>query len=189
MQQQKLTETHDLERWVVDNPDILGDRVMIVTTQFDRWESTGGDTARERLDILALDGSGQLIVVELKRGSDRQVHLQAMTYAALVASFTKQTLAQAHLAYLRRPAPEISGITTDEEALNRLTAHVEAGDDPWDNDLLTQPKIVLIAEDFPAQVLTTVQWLTALTEGRLEIELHTVSVFVQEGDDRRLSVV
>lgn len=57
---------------------------MVVTTQFSTWASET-DTARERPDVLALSTSGELVVIELKRGSDRNVHLQAITYGALVA--------------------------------------------------------------------------------------------------------
>jgi RecB family endonuclease NucS len=87
--------TH-LERWIVDHPEVLGDYVKIVTTQYDKWSSISGDLARERLDLLGLDKSGQLVVVEPKRGTDSRIHLQAITYAALVAGFSKETLADAH---------------------------------------------------------------------------------------------
>lgn len=86
-----LTEVAHLERWVVDHPEVLGGDVMVVSTQYDRWSSTSGDRAKERLDILGLDVSGQPVVVELKRGSDSRIHLQAITYASLVAGFSENT--------------------------------------------------------------------------------------------------
>ena len=39
------------------------------------------------------------LTVELKRGIDQNVHMQAITYAALVAGFSKATLADAHADY------------------------------------------------------------------------------------------
>lgn len=174
LQAEGLWETTHLERWVVDHPEILGENVLIVATQYDKWSSESGTNARERLDILALDSSGQLIVVELKRGSDPRVHLQALTYAALVSTFTKQSLAHAHAAYVN--GIDAEGTRIDHvSALSLLDDHVA---DDWDVDLLTQPKIVLIAEDFPAQVLTTVSWITGIAAGKLEIELHIVNLFV-----------
>ncbi|WP_328949275.1 hypothetical protein OG778_14505 [Streptomyces sp. NBC_00184] len=54
----------------------------------------GRGAARDRLDVLGLDATGRLVVVELKRGTaDRDVHLQAITYAALVSRFDLGTLA------------------------------------------------------------------------------------------------
>jgi RecB family endonuclease NucS len=63
-----IFETSHLERWVVDHPEVLGDDVLIVTTQYGRWSSDSGDLAKERLDILGLDSSGQLVVVETQAG-------------------------------------------------------------------------------------------------------------------------
>ena len=74
-----IFETSHLERWVVEHPEVLGDNVRIVTTQYGKWPSDSGDLAKERLDILGLDSSGQLVVVELKRGTDQNVHMQAIT--------------------------------------------------------------------------------------------------------------
>jgi len=46
---------------------VLGDDVMIVTAEYDRWSSTQGVRARDRLDVLGLEASGRLVVVEIKR--------------------------------------------------------------------------------------------------------------------------
>ncbi|BBX50363.1 hypothetical protein GCM10009645_36640 [Mycolicibacterium poriferae] len=166
-----ILEAVHLEQWIVDHPEVLGDQVKIVTTQYDRWSSDSGDLARERLDILGLDSSGQLVVVELKRGKDSRIHLQAITYAALVAGFSKETLADAHADYLGRLAGEpISAAAAREQ----LEAHVDGA---WDDDVLTVPRIILLAEDFTAQTYTTVVWLSGLTPN-LSIEMHTVNAFV-----------
>lgn len=62
--------------------------MLVVTAEYDRWADTDGVPARDRLDVLGLDATGRLVVVELKRGTaDRDVHLQAITYAALVSRF------------------------------------------------------------------------------------------------------
>ncbi|WP_066913701.1 DNA-binding protein [Millisia brevis] len=168
-------EATHLERWVVDHPEVLGDNVRIVTTQYNKWSSDSGDLARERLDILGLDASGQLVVVELKRGIDSVVHMQAITYASLVAGFSKKTLADAHADYLNRSTSD--RIYAPDVAAQLLEGHVDGS---WDDDVLTIPKIILIAEDFTAQTYTTVTWLSNLTPN-LVIELHTVNAFLLEG--------
>lgn len=166
-----LTEVAHLERWVVDHPEVLGGDVMVVSTQYDRWSSTSGDRAKERLDILGLDVSGQPVVVELKRGSDSRIHLQAITYASLVAGFSENTLAQAHADYLNREPDQNIAV---DEARRRIAAHIEEGVSL--EDTLRVPKIVLIAEQFSAQTYTTVSWLAEIAPN-LTIELHTVNAF------------
>ncbi|MEU4244454.1 hypothetical protein [Actinoplanes sp. NPDC026619] len=164
------TETTDLERWIKDCPQLIDDTLLVVTNQFGSWAAANDDAARERPDVLALSTSGELVVMELKRDGDRRIHLQAITYGALVAGFTKETLAQAHADWLARERDErISA----EEALERLTAHV---DSQWNDELLTLPRLLLVAEHFPAQVLTTVQWL-ATAAPAITIECHEYQLF------------
>lgn len=180
MTESGLYEVQHLERWVVQHPEVLGDGVMVVTTQFDRWGSTAGDHAAERLDVLALDANGQLVVVELKRDSDRRVHLQAITYAALVANFSKDILGRVHAQYISTQEAEP---ISNEQGLQRLVDHVE-GD--WDPDILAQPRIVLIAERFPLQVITTARWLMNVSAGALTLECHEISLFRLPGETATL---
>ncbi|MGK5682268.1 hypothetical protein [Actinoplanes sp. URMC 104] len=181
MAEQGLLEVEHLERWVVDHPEILGGSVRIVTKQFDRWATSGGQVAAERLDILGLDSTGQLVVVELKRDGDKRVHLQALTYAALVAGFTKESLGSVHADYLNK-SPQESPVTP-EAGLAALADHVE-GD--WGEELLTRPRIVLIAERFPSQVMTTVNWLTELSPRDLVIQCIELSLFRETDESRKL---
>lgn len=142
---------------------------MVVTTQFDAWESQLG-SARERPDILALSSSGQIVVVELKKGGDRRIHLQAITYGALAASFTIEELGKAHAQWLRTEKDEV---VSPESAVERLREHV---DGEWSDALLELPRLVVVAESFPPQVLTTVQWLERVAPD-LTVECHEYSLF------------
>ncbi|MFD5808830.1 DNA-binding protein [Rhodococcus aetherivorans] len=178
MTHQRWTEPHHLEAWIVAHPEVLDSSLKIITTQFSRWESDGG-SARDRLDILALADSGELVVIELKRAGDRQVHLQALTYAALVSGFTREILANVHLDWLRRRGD--STVTLDE-AHRSLENHVEA---EWNDELLGLPRIILVAENFPGQVITTVQWLSEVASD-ITIEAHEYHLF-DRGDDVAVS--
>lgn len=166
-----LLEVDHLEAWVVTHPEIIGENVRVVTRQYDRWSTSAGQQATERLDILGLDSTGQLIVVELKRDGDKRIHLQALTYAALVAGFTKETLGEVHAAYANKSSTaEISA----EQALALLAGHVE---EEWRDDLLTRPRVVLIAERFPLQMMTTVSWLTSLAPRDLDLRCIEITIF------------
>ncbi|SFE34256.1 hypothetical protein SAMN05216251_102551 [Actinacidiphila alni] len=128
--------------------------------------------AKDRLDVLGLDATGRLVVVELKRDTaDRDVHLQAITYAALVSRFDLETLAEAH----RRFRVSRGESVTVEECRQRLLDHVD-GD--WDPEVLQRPRLVVIAADFPKQVTHTVVWLS---EMNLDIDLVQVSLWKVEG--------
>jgi len=74
-----IRERQDLLEWVTAHPEVLGDDVLIVTAEFDRWESDSGGVAKERLDLLGLDPSGRLVVVELKRDEEPRIRIKAIT--------------------------------------------------------------------------------------------------------------
>ena len=166
-----IKERTDLQEWVIAHPEVIGDDVCIVTAEYDQWAADDGQSAKERLDVLGLDASGRLVVVELKRGSDPYIHQQAITYAAMAAGFSEETLAAVHAAFLtKRGTP-----TTAEQALALLRDHAGGELDP---DILAVPRIVLVASNFPAQVATTVLFLTGFG---LDITLCQVQAYSSGG--------
>ena len=73
-----LEERRDIQEWIVDNPEILGDDLMIITKEFSDFDRTN-----ERLDLLAVDRDGKLVIIELKRDhSGADAHWQAIKYAS-----------------------------------------------------------------------------------------------------------
>jgi alkylated DNA nucleotide flippase Atl1 len=167
-----LRERQELQEWVIAHPEVLGESVLVVTSEFDRWTDADGVPAKDRLDVLGLDATGRLVVVELKRNTaDRDVHLQAITYAALVSRFDLGTLAEAHHRFRTARAESV----TVEECRQRLLDHV---DGEWDPEVLQRPRLVVIAADFPKQVTHTVVWLS---EMNLDIDLVQVSLWKVEG--------
>lgn len=150
-----LTERAHLQEWVLAHPKIIGEGVHVVTAEFDTWRSTAG-AERDRLDVLGLDRSGRLIVAELKRDrAPDTVDMQAIKYAALASRFTPEVLASQHAEFLRKRDSVIS----DEEAMALLIEHV--GSD-LDQELLRQPRVVLVASEFPSTVTATVVWLSEM---------------------------
>ena len=93
---QNILERQDLEKWIESYPDILGEELLILTTEYDKFDKTN-----ERLDLLAIDKNGNLVIVELKRDdSGKYVDLQAIKYAAYCSNLTLDDLCKVHLDYL-----------------------------------------------------------------------------------------
>lgn len=77
-----LRERTDLQRLLRDAINILGDDLLVLSEEFGDWED-----ARRRIDLLALDKEGHLVVIELKRTEDGgHMDLQALRYAAMVSA-------------------------------------------------------------------------------------------------------
>lgn len=80
-----LRERDHLQEWLANQPDALGEELLIIQKEFD-----GFDETRERLDLLALDKDGNLVVIENKLDdSGRDVTWQALKYTAYVSGLTK----------------------------------------------------------------------------------------------------
>lgn len=116
-------EVRDLERWVKATPSLLGEDLLIVTSQL-----ADNVHFRDRLDLLALDRSGMLVVVELKRDeATSSVELQALKYAARVSTMTADEVITVHHEWLSKQMT-----ITRDEARQRLADFVteSAEDDP-----------------------------------------------------------
>ena len=53
-------ERKHIQEWIRSHPEILGEDLLIVSMEFDRFEGS-----RDRLDLLAVDREGNLVVIEL----------------------------------------------------------------------------------------------------------------------------
>lgn len=97
-----LRERDDLQRLLRDRIDILGEGLLVVAEEFGDWED-----ARRRVDLLALDRDGHLVVIELKRTeSGGHMDLQALRYAAMVSAMTFDDVVAAYERFSARARPD-----------------------------------------------------------------------------------
>ena len=83
-----IWERKHIQEWIKEAPEILGEELLVVSIEFDRFENSSN-----RLDILAIDRQGNLVVIELKRDLYAgHADLQAIRYAAMVSSKTIEKL-------------------------------------------------------------------------------------------------
>jgi hypothetical protein len=146
-----IWERQHIEEWVRGNPEILGEELLILTIEFDRFVNSS-----DRLDLLALDRAGNLVVVELKRDSaSGYADLQAIRYAAMVSSMTIDKLLPYYLAYRKK---HYSEQISESDARNQIIEFVESDSFA---ELSTKPRIILCSEGFSQEITTTVLWLRA----------------------------
>ncbi len=138
-----LRERQDIQEWVAANPTILGDDLLIIGKEFSDFDRTN-----ERLDLLAVDRDGKLVIIELKRDdSGADVHWQAIKYASYFARATATDI-------INRLSHH-AGISA-EEAESRLQQHLGADDL---NALNNDQRIVLASHRFAPEVTNAVLWL------------------------------
>ena len=142
-------ERRDIQEWVAANPSILADDLLIIGKEF-----SGFDLTNERLDLLAVDTDGKLVVIELKRddsGSD--AHWQAIKYA----SYFRNTPADRIIEMLAGYSD-----TDEDEAANRLLRHLQSDDF---NGLNHDQRIILASHRFAPEVTSAVLWLNEKVPG------------------------
>ncbi|MDP8970641.1 MAG: MGMT family protein [Actinomycetota bacterium] len=144
-----LREREHLQEWVLAHPEILGDDVRIVTFEFDRWITGAGEATWERLDVLALDRAGRLVLAELKRGrAPDAVMVQALNYAAMASRFNLDELVEVF-------GTHGASQTSAEGVIEELRDWAPSLSD----ESLSPPRIVLIAEDFGPVLTNTAMFL------------------------------
>ena len=144
-----LRERDHLQEWLANQPDALGEELLVIQKEFDGFEET-----RERLDLLALDKEGNLVVIENKLDdSGRDVVWQALKYTAYVSSLTKTQIVDIYQQYLDRYAG--GGNAT---ALICEFMEVEELEETVLNPGNDQ-RMMFIAANFRREVTATVLWL------------------------------
>jgi len=143
----KLSERYDLQEWIANNPRILGENLLIIQKEFDGFSDTN-----ERLDLLALDESGKLVIIENKLDdSGKDVVWQALKYVSYCATLTKSEIIEVYQRYLGA-----SGVASD-----KISEFFDAQDyesirlNPVEGD----QRIILVAANFRKEVTSTVLWL------------------------------
>lgn len=144
-----LLERQDLGKWIEQNPAILGEELLIVTSEYDKFDKTN-----ERLDFLGIDKDGNLVVIELKRDdSGKNVDLQALKYAAYCSTLRLTEIVEMFAKYkMQKGNADFNLETSQKEILD----FIENDDFEEFND---RPRIMLVAKEFRPEVTASVLWL------------------------------
>jgi len=141
-----LSERYDLQEWIANNPKILGENLLIIQKEFDGFSDTN-----ERLDLLALDENGKLVVIENKLDdSGKDVVWQALKYVSYCATLTKSEISEIYQRYLKQGnAQEKISEFFDGQDYESIRLNSVEGDQ----------RIILVAANFRKEVTSTVLWL------------------------------
>lgn len=178
-----FTERKHLQEWLENYPQALapgeGEELLIIQKEFD-----GFDDTRERLDLLALDKEGNLVVIENKLDdSGRDVVWQALKYASYCANLSKQQVVDIYQRYLTQKAQQTG--KQPEKAADRIVEFLDVDDlESAQINVRQSQRLIFVAANYRKEVTNTVLWLSQFG---IDCECFKVTPYVS-GDEKFLSV-
>ncbi|CAI0983062.1 Uncharacterised protein [Serratia rubidaea] len=150
-----FTERHHLQEWLAKHPQALtrnsDDELLIIQKEF-----AGFDDTKERLDLLAIDKDGNLVIIENKLDdSGRDVVWQALKYAGYCANLRKEHIVEIFQRYLEQNEPDETRPAAD--VLAEFLEH-DSLEEVQINQSRSQ-RIMLVAANFRKEVTNTALWL------------------------------
>ena len=140
LKNESRTEPYDLEPWVASQPDIVGADLLIVGRQV--------PTRSGPIDLLAIDSSGNTVVIELKRDElPRECLAQAIDYASDVAGWTIERLGEVCAAYLNKTLDVAFGEAFPDADIENLSIN-------------STQRIVLVGFAIESSLERMIEWLS-----------------------------
>ncbi|MEZ7767108.1 DUF4268 domain-containing protein [Haemophilus parahaemolyticus] len=147
-----LKERYDLQEWIDNNPRILAkelgtqEELLIIQKEFSEFDKTN-----ERLDLLALDKKGNLVIIENKLDdSGKDVVWQALKYVSYCSALTQREIIEIYQNYLNKKGLSVNAEDKIIDYLENENFSLNTGN--------TQ-RIILVAKEFRPEVTSTVLWL------------------------------
>lgn len=141
-------ERENLQEWIANNPSCLNEDLLIIQKEFDGFNDT-----YERLDLLALDKQGNLVIIENKLDdTGRDVTWQVLKYASYCATLNSSQIITIFTQYLLKNG-------SAENAEEVLEEFLETEDFREKLNIGNSQRIMMIAGEFRKEVTSSVLWL------------------------------
>ncbi|MCY4227693.1 MAG: DUF4268 domain-containing protein [Gammaproteobacteria bacterium] len=165
-----LRERDHLQEWLAHEPSALGEELLIIQKEFAGFTDT-----RERLDLLALDKDGNLVIIENKLDdSGRDVAWQAIKYASYCRSLKKGEIVDIFQQYLDGHVGEFND-GDDVDASSQICEFMNASDL---DEVRLNPghgqRIIMVARSFRKEVTCAALWLI---DYGINIQCHKVTPY------------
>lgn len=143
-----FNERQHLQEWIADYPECLDEDLLIIQKEFDGFNDTN-----ERLDLLALDKDGSLVIIENKLDdSGRDVTWQALKYVSYCATLQKDQIVSMYQSYLDKYRKGLN-------AVDELVAYYDEIDFEELSLNTSDQRIIMVAGNYRKEVTSTVMWL------------------------------
>lgn len=161
--EESILERYDFQEAIVKSWQQFCSELGMGELYFVDSEVIPHSSCRDSIDILALDWEGTPVVIELKRAKHKLQLLQALSYAAMLSTWSSED-------YLKR--------LKDKPCYDDVACLIEGIDE------MQSPRIVLVAEEYDPEVILTADFL-----GNHNVDITAIAVsLVKHNDEILLSL-
>lgn len=156
-------EREHLQEWIAKNPESLNEELLIVQKEF-----AGFDDTNERLDLLALDKDGNLVIIENKLDdTGRDVVWQALKYTSYCSTLTTEQIIKIYQSYL-------NSIGSEEDSKELILEFLQIENSSKLILNSNDQRIMFVANNYRKEVTSTVFWLL---EHEIQIQCFKATPF------------
>ncbi len=142
-----ILERQHLQGAIKQQIEVIAPNCIVIYEEFSEWSGS-----QRRIDLLAIDKEGNLVVIELKRTeTGEHMELQALRYAAMVSTLTFSRATEIYQKYL-------ISIGSEENAESNLIEFL-GWEEPQEDDFGLDVRIILVSANFSKELTTSVMWL------------------------------
>lgn len=142
-----IFERQHLQAAIKQQVEVIAPNCIVISEEFAEWSGS-----QRRIDLLAIDKEGNLVVIELKRTeSGEHMELQALRYAAMVSTLTFSRATEIYQKYL-------ISIGSEDNAENNLIEFL-GWEEPQEDNFGLDVRIILVSSNFSKELTTSVMWL------------------------------
>lgn len=142
-----VLERPHLQDAIKQKIEVIAPNCIVISEEFSEWSGS-----QRRIDLLAIDKEGNLVVIELKRTeTGEHMELQALRYAAMVSTLTFSRATEIYQKHL-------ISIGSEDNAENNLIEFL-GWEEPQEDDFGLDVRIILVSANFSKELTTSVMWL------------------------------
>ncbi|MAG13116.1 MAG: hypothetical protein CMN78_00790 [Spirochaetales bacterium] len=148
--EKSILEKDHIEEWIRKQPDLLGEDLLVISHEYDKFDTS------DRLDLLALDKDGKLVIIELKRDkSGSSVDFQCLKYCSYCSQLSPQDIIELFSDYLAK-----DNISNDPVDLITDFLEIPQGNEDSLNDILNNSqRFIIVGKEINKRILSVCAWL------------------------------
>lgn len=142
-----ILERQHLQLAIKHQIEVVAPNCLVISEEFSEWSDS-----KRRIDLLAIDKEGNLVVIELKRTeSGEHMDLQALRYSAMISTLTFSRTIEIYQKYL-------TSINSELNAESSLLEFLD-WEEPQEDDFALDVRVILVSSNFSKELTTSIMWL------------------------------